>query len=207
MTPIPTVGIRSPEVKRRATEQEYDAEYWEYVVKDPVRRRWWAQRAITLGVVKYDPKSPDFVPEQEFSSPGGAIHQLWTQTGEMVRMNPVLNANTPEAYLDGWYNRLGGDAAFEAAKTATLKEIPNPIQTTKQINTYTMSKAQADAVADEMAMALLGHMARPCGDEEGPQRDERHPESQPDGRPPPSDSDQPGRGDFSTHTNAGASPQ
>lgn len=156
-TPPPTPTAKP--VDQWATEDAYAAEYWEYVAKDPVRRRWWAQRAITMGLVEFDPEAKDLVAEKEFA--GGAIYRLWQATGETVRLNPVLNQMTPEEYVDGYYNRLGGDEAFEAAKAATLKKIPSPIQTTTQTstNTFTMSRPEAEAAADQIAINLLGHMA------------------------------------------------
>jgi hypothetical protein len=149
----------SRQVQEKVSENDYEAEYWTNVVKNPVLRKWWAERAVAMGLAAYDPTAPDYVAEKEFSTTGGAIYQMWNLWGQNAMLNPTVNTRTPEELLNAYYNSMGGSAAFEAAKAAAEAATPSPIQTTKQISTYTMSKAQADAIADSIATQVLGHMA------------------------------------------------
>lgn len=141
------------EVQNRATVDEYLAEYYEKVTADQEQRKWWAQRAIAFGLAKYDPTSPSLLPESEFL-PGGAVARLFAEAGEVTLMNPVLNQLTPEEWVDSRFNALGGQAALDAAMTQA-----NPITTYTNVSTTTMNKTQADAIADEVAMQVLGRMA------------------------------------------------
>lgn len=141
----------------KVNSQLYEAEYWEKAIKDPEQRLWLARRAIMLGFAKYDPKSEWLVSEDDFTR--GGVYQMWKQAGEIVQMNPTLNSMTPEEYLDSMYGRFGGDQGLDAKMSEARKQIPDPIQTTKQVSKYSMSSEQASAVADKVAEAVLGRMA------------------------------------------------
>jgi hypothetical protein len=141
-----------------ASPEQYIAEYWERVIKDESQRRWWADRAIALGLAKYDPNSRSGVAEAEFMA-GGGVYQLWAHAGDVVRMDPTLNLMTPEAWVDGLFNSNGGAAALEYAKQSAVEEVQNPITTNVTTSSITMNREQADAIADEVAMQVLGRMA------------------------------------------------
>lgn len=162
-TKAPTISVSSVDMaalgavpyttsQKRATEEEYYAEYVEKMLNDDAQRSWWARMAIGLGFVNYDPNSPFGVTEDDFIR--GGVRQLWEEAGNAVRMTPTLNRLTPEEWVQGLYNANAGQQRYDAAKAAA-----SPIVTNTQVSTTTIDKAQADAYADQVAMSVLGRMA------------------------------------------------
>jgi dsRNA-specific ribonuclease len=103
------------------------------------------RRAVVLGGA--DAKNPGLL-----LTTGNA---LWVNAGEFVAANPQLRlSKTPEQWLDMQYQMAGGDAAYEAAIAEQ-----NPITHNRQVSTYSVNAATAQAMINNMSEALLGRMA------------------------------------------------
>lgn len=114
-------------------------------IEDSEFREWLKRRATVLAGA--DPTKPSSL----LSSGLG----LWNSAGEFVAANPQLRlSKTPEEWIDYQYQMAGGDAAYEAAVAEN-----NPITHNRQVNTYTVNAAYAQAAINDMSEALLGRMA------------------------------------------------
>lgn len=140
--------------EKRATPDQYAAEYWTKAMKDPKKRQWLADRGLVLwSGITADPNSPYGVATAEFQT---SLYNMWKWAGDQVQLDPSLKDMTPEQLLDALYQQAGGDNALAVAKAEK-----NPITTTtaRSVSSATMSQAEANAIADQVAMATLGRMA------------------------------------------------
>lgn len=131
---------------------KYSGEYPEKL-SDAAFRDWMTRRATVLKGM--DPTEAG----------RGLLSQgfdLWNLAGQMVAMNPVLQRTLkPEEWLEQRYIEAGGDAMYEkfAAEAAKSAAERSPITTTTSTQTYRITAAQAQGIADEMSRNLLGRMA------------------------------------------------
>lgn len=137
-----------------ATVDDYSGEYWTKV-NDEKFQLWMRQRASIFGVDLLDK-------DGKFDLLKGA--QVWAQFGTIVASNAQLRSTmTPEQWADMQYQKSGGDAAFTAYQEALAAQGAaaevNPITTTTETAYTTMNKGAAEAQVDQLARALLGHLA------------------------------------------------
>lgn len=141
-------------VYKPAALDDYSGEYWTKVNDDKFQL-WMRQRASIFGVDLLDK-------DGRFDYLKGA--QVWAQFGSIVASNAQLRSTmTPEQWADMQYQKVGGDNAFAAYQEALAAESAaaqrNPITTTTETAYTTMNKGAAEAQVDQLARALLGHLA------------------------------------------------
>lgn len=129
----------------------YDGEYASRL-NDADFRSWMTRMATVLWGM--DPTKDADLLDKGFS--------LWQYAGKMVGANPSLRDSVkPEEWLETQYRLTGGDQLYEKYLALAKKNAqePPPITTETSTQTYSITAAQAQGIADDMSRQLLGRMA------------------------------------------------